>query len=215
MMVGTKALRAGVVACVCTVLCATASAGRATQPDFAGERASADARQVAQWAFESRDTKGRPFAIVDKKDARLFVFHADGRLAGASPALLGLAPGDHAVPGLGNREHGDIRPSERTTPAGRFVSEPGANLSGEHVIWIDYEEGLAIHRLRPAPASQRRAQRLDSATPADNRISLGCVIVPVAFYDSVVRTTLGGRRGVVYVLPETRSARELFGADPG
>lgn len=213
MVFGAKALRAGVVACLCAVTGITAAA-RGT-PDFAGVPASADARYVARWALETRDTKGRPFAVVDKKAARIFVFHANGRLAGASPALFGLAPGDHAVPGLGSREAGDIRPSERTTPAGRFESEPGANLSGEHVIWTDYDEGLAIHRLRPAPAGQRRAQRLDSATPADNRISLGCVIVPVAFYESVVRATLGGRRGVVYVLPETRSARELFGGDPG
>jgi hypothetical protein len=214
-MVSSQALRAAVLACACAVLCATASAGRATQPDFDGAQASDEAHYVAQWALESRDTKGRPFAIVDKKDARVFVFRADGRLAGASPALLGLAPGDHAVRGLGNREPSDIEPDERTTPAGRFASEPGENLSGEHVIWIDYDEGLAIHRLRPAPAGQQRAQRLESPTPTDNRISLGCVIVPAAFYESVLRATLGSRRGVVYVLPETRSARELFGPDPG
>jgi len=214
MLLGAKALRARVVACVCAVLCVTAATARG-KPDFAGETASADARYVAQWALETRDTKGRPFVVVDKTHARVFVFHANGRLAGASAALFGLAPGDHAVRGLGSREAGDIRPSERTTPAGRFESEPGRNLSGEHVIWMDYDEGLAIHRLRPAPVSQQRPQRLASPTPDDNRISLGCVIVPVAFYESVMRATLGSRRGVVYVLPETRPARDVFGGDPG
>jgi hypothetical protein len=207
MVFGAKALCAGVL------LCAGVATASARPADFSGAHASADARHTAQWVLDSRDAKGRPFAIVDKKDARLYVFGADGRLAGASPALLGLAPGDHAVPGLGNRAPGGIQPHERTTPAGRFASAPGRNLSGEPVIWFDYREGLAIHRLRPAPAHERRAQRLASPTPHDNRISLGCVIVPVAFYESVVQPTLGARAGVVYVLPETRSARELFDTD--
>jgi len=212
MVFGAKALRAGVVPCLCAVVAVTAAAaGR--QPDFAGVPASADTRHVAQWALDSRDTQGRPFAVVDKKDARIFVFQAGGRLVGASPALLGLQPGDHAVPGVGQRAPSDIKPHERTTPAGRFASAPGHNLSGEHVIWFDYDEGLAIHRLRPAAERERRPQRLASPTPADNRISLGCVIVPVAFYESVVAPTLGRQRGVVYVLPETRAAREVFGAD--
>ena len=46
--------------------------------------------------------------------------------------------------------------------------------------------------------------------PEDRRISLGCVVVPVAFYESVIAPTLGQSRGVVYVLPESRPAREMF-----
>jgi hypothetical protein len=37
-------------------------------------------------------------------------------------------------------------------------------------------------------------------------------VVPVAFYESVVEPLLGKARGVVYVLPETQSVQELFGA---
>jgi len=179
----------------------------------AGPR-SADARYVAQWAVASRDHKGLPFAIVDKKSAKLFVFASSGRMVGAAPALLGLAPGDHSVPGIGQRDPSQIQPNERTTPAGRFVSAPGRNLSGEDIVWVDYESGFAIHRVRPGDARERRQQRLASATPHDNRVSLGCVVVTVAFYESVVKPTLGTQRGVVYVLPETRPAREMFGASP-
>ena len=150
------------------------------------------------------DARGRPFAIVDKQQARLLVFAADGQLLGAAPALLGLAVGDHAVPGLGRRA-GKIAPHERTTPAGRFESEPGRNHLGEAIVWIDYDASLAIHRLRRAAAQERRAQRLASPSPADNRISLGCIIVDPGFYDAVVAPTLGRQRGVVYVLPESPS----------
>ena len=73
-----------------------------------------------------------------------------------------------------------------------------------------YDAALAIHRLRPAAAHERRPERLASESPADNRISLGCVVVSEVFYDQVVAPTLGRSAGVVYVLPETRALREVF-----
>lgn len=179
--------------------------------DFRGQPASEEARAVAHWSLASGDTRGRPFAVVDKKDARLFVFSANGRLVGAAPALLGLARGDDSAPGVGRKVSTGIPREERTTPAGRFDSEPGHNISGEAIVWIDYDAAVAIHRLRPAAASQRRPQRLASGSAADKRISLGCVVVDEAFYDQVVATTLGRQRGVVYVLPETRDWRAEFG----
>jgi hypothetical protein len=180
-------------------------------PDFAGEAASQDARFVAQWALSSTDNKGLPFAIVDKKAATLFLFDRRGRLLGSTPVLLGLAPGDHAVRGVGELDPARIPPSDRTTPAGRFDSEPGVNLQGEDVVWFDYDAGLAIHRLRPGPSAGQRVQRLASPDTAARRVSLGCVVVPVVFYEQTIAPVLGRQRGVVYVLPETRSAQTMFG----
>ncbi|WP_395055325.1 hypothetical protein [Polaromonas sp.] len=182
--------------------------------DFAGEAASADARYAAALVMASSDNKGLPFVIVDKKDAKLFVFDAGGRLRGASAALLGLASGDRSVPGIGQRPVSQILPAERTTPAGRFLAQPGRNLQGEDVIWVNYSEGLAIHRVRPGNKHEQRRERLASATPDDNRISLGCVVVPVAFYEGVITPLLGRGRSVVYVLPEDSSVYALFGALP-
>ncbi|HEX2010225.1 MAG TPA: L,D-transpeptidase, partial [Roseateles sp.] len=105
-------------------------------------------------------------------------------------------------PGIGQRVLSGIAPQERITPAGRFDSEPGRNLKGEAIVWIDYEAAVAIHRLRPAPPAERRPQRLASDSAEDRRISLGCVVVSAEFYDEVVAPLLGRRRGVVYVLPE-------------
>jgi hypothetical protein len=198
-----------VFAAVAAVL--VAPSARATGLDFAGERPSTDARRVAQWVVGSGDNKGLPFAIVDKKDARLFVFDAGGRVIGATPALLGLAPGDDSLPGVGDKNPSLLKPFERTTPAGRFDSEPGRNHTGEAIVWFDYDAALAIHRLRPGKAHAARTKSLVSPTPADRRASLGCVVVPAAFYDSVVAPTLGRERGVVYVLPEMRPVNEVFG----
>jgi hypothetical protein len=189
----------------CGWLCAVACQAA---PDFADERVSADARYAATWVVAGADHHRQPFAVVDKREARIYVFEAGGRLVGASAVLLGLAPGDFST-GAG-RPPSSLSPSERTTPAGRFASRPGRNDKGEDIVWIDYAASLAIHRLRPAPASERRAARLASPRSDDNRISAGCIVVPVEFYETVVARTLGRGPSTVYVLPESRPVRTLF-----
>ena len=78
--------------------------------NFEREHKSRDAQHVADWVVDSGDNRGMPFAIVDKIDAKVFVFDADGRLRGAAPALLGMARGDDTIPGIGDRKLSDIRP---------------------------------------------------------------------------------------------------------
>lgn len=145
---------------------------------------------------------GRPFAVVDKRAATLAVYDAAGRLIGRAPALLGLTPGDDEPASARGKPPGALGPHERVTPAGRFEAQPGRNLQGERIVWFDYDAHLAIHRLRPAPAQQRRPQRLASADLRERRITLGCVVVDPAFFDTVVLPTLGDGRSLVYVLPE-------------
>ncbi len=171
-----------------------------------------DANDAVGEIVQRADNQGRPFAIVDKRAARLFVFGAKGELIGEKPVLLGLARGDDAASDLASRLPSSLLPAERTTPAGRYSSEPGHNDKGEDIVWIDYNASLAIHRLRPSPPAERRAERLASANPDDKRISFGCVVVPVAFYEEVVRPTLGSTRGMVYVLPEGGAMRDAAAA---
>jgi len=193
-----------------TVAAAGGAAPRPAKPQFGREHASKDAVHIAHWVLDSADHGGLPFAIVDKKAAKVFVFDAEGRLRGATPALLGAAIGDHAVPGIGDRPMSSIRPEERTTSAGRFVATIGRNLKGVDVLWVDYETAISMHRVVTTKPAERRLQRLATPTPADNRISYGCINVPVKFYETVVSPTFTGTSGIVYVLPETRSAREVF-----
>ncbi len=177
-------------------------------------KASAEVRYLGNWIQARNDSGGRPFAIVDKKEARLYVFDEYQTLVGSSVVLTGAMPGDESVPGVGQRAQSSrLARHERTTPAGRFESQPGQNLAGEDIVWFDYDAALAIHRLRPDATHAVRSQRLATATPDDNRASLGCVVVPVAFYERVVRPWLGARRGAVYVLPDKRPVQAWWPSD--
>lgn len=173
--------------------------------------AGQDLHQLTAWISATGNNQGKPFAIIDKKGAMLHVFDAAGISRGSSPVLLGMAVGDDSVPGIGERKMSEIRPAERTTPAGRFVSEPGLNLQGEDIVWIDYESAVSMHRVRASNKADRRLERLATPTPADNRISYGCVNVPAAFYDAHIKPVFGMAPAVVYVLPETRPASAFFG----
>lgn len=179
------------------------AAALAAPPAMPAAPLTADAQRIAQAAVAARDNAGGAFAVVDKKAASVFVFDAKGTLLGASPVLLGLARGDDSVPGIGERPMAKIRPHERTTPAGRFASEPGRNTGGEDIVWVDYDAAISMHRVRTTNKADRRLERLASPTIADNRISYGCINVPAAFYDAYVKPALGQRRGVVYVVPES------------
>ena len=179
---------------------------------FGDEPVSREARQIADWIVDSTDNKGLPFVIVDKVDAKVFVFDNGGRIHGAAPALLGLARGDDSVPGIGDRAFADMPPETRTTPAGRFVASLGMDTSGKDVLWVDYEAAVSLHRVVTNKPMERRLARLATPTPLDNRISYGCINVPKRFYEEVVSPAFTGTHGIVYVLPETRPAREFFGA---
>ena len=142
---------------------------------------------LAQSVLASADQRGMPFAIVDKRAAVMVVFRKDGTSAGQTPVLLGMIPGDRSATGVGDRaQHGRLRPDDRTTPAGRFESEPGRNLAGEPIVWVDYGSALAIHRLRAGASRERRVQGIASKRALDRRLSDGCIVVPEAFYLSVV-----------------------------
>lgn len=194
------------------VAVAGATAIRGRLADFGNEKSSADVRHVANWVADSRNNERMDFIIVDKKYAHVYVFDADARLRAASPILLGSARGDDSVPGIGSRPIAQVRPSERTTPAGRFVAERGRNALGEDVIWVDYNAAVSMHRVRSSNPKERRLERLATPSIEDNRISYGCINVPVAFYESHIRPVFSKHRALVYVLPEIKSAQQVFGS---
>lgn len=185
---------------------------RTRSADFgqASPSPSPEARHIADWIADSRDNANADFIIVDKRDAKAYVFDAEARLRGASPVLLGFAVGDDSVPGIGVRPIAEVRPEERTTPAGRFVAERGRNLKGDDVVWVDYEAAVSMHRVRATKPSERRLERLATPTVDDNRISYGCINVPVAFYEAYVRPTVATRHAIVYVLPDLKPVQQVF-----
>lgn len=184
--------------------------------DFGRQTPSADARHVADWIADAGDNAGRPFVIVDKKAAQLYLFDAAARLQDASRVLLGSALGDESVPGIGERPIEQVRPDERTTPAGRFEARLGRNALGEDVIWVDHAAAVSMHRVRLTDPRERRLQRLASSQVADKRISYGCINVPARFYDRHLRPLFAERSVPIYVLPEVKTVQQVFGTSgPG
>lgn len=187
--------------------CALAGGGRA---DFKLEAASAETSSLADWIVASSDNGRLPFVIVDKRGAMVYVFDAAGSLRGASAALLGQSSGDDSAPGIGTRKLADIKPDERTTPAGRFVASLGHNLHGGEILWVDYDAAISLHPVVTSNPREHRLQRLASATTSDNRISYGCINVPPGFYQNVVSPSFRQSDGIVYILPETRPVSAVF-----
>ena len=174
--------------------------------------ASARVRQLVRWSTATADHQGLPFAVIDKPAARIHVFSSQAQWLGSAPVLLGAAAGDRSAPGIGAKPLAHIRPHERTTPAGRFVTEPGRNLQGDDIVWIDYDAAVSLHRVRSVSAAERRLQRLASPGARDKRISYGCVNAPAAFYNQFIAPWFGRAPGVVYVLPDTEPFATFFEA---
>lgn len=175
---------------------------------------------MADWIASTGDNGGRPYIIVDKVNARLFLFDGGGSVRASVPTLIGAARGDDSVPGIGTRRLAAIRPAERTTPAGRFDATLGHDSSGEDLLWVDYDTAIALHRAsdrKPGHSAKSRVARLESAGIADNRASYGCIGVTTAFFDGFIRPAFQAAGGMVYVLPETRTAKAEFNipAAPG
>jgi hypothetical protein len=178
--------------------------------DLRGEAVSADVQHIADWAVHSGDNKGMPFIIVDKVHAKAAAFDRSGKLLRSTPILIGMGVGDAFEPGVLQMDMHETTPSQRITPAGRYVAEEDLNLAGERVLWVDYDAGIAIHKLPAKKTQQRRHERIRSPNPADHRITYGCINVPVAFYDQVVRRNFRAKGGIVYVLPDSAPVQAVF-----
>lgn len=192
------------------LLCALSLQAQASgSPSAPATDAAALAQRFAQDVVRAADAGGRTIGVIDKPSATLWVFDAQGRPLASSPVLVGQAVGDVAPPDIGTRPLSKVRPHEKVTHAGRFVTEAGRNTQGEDIVWLDYDAALSMHRVRNVPG-ERRSQRLQSASLADKRISFGCVNIPASFYDRYIDPLFSRTPGVVYVLPEIQPVASVF-----
>jgi hypothetical protein len=183
-----------------------ASAADQLPPD---QDVSDTAVELAGWVVATRDSQGYPFAIIDKDAAQILVFGPDGRLRGAASGLFGSAVGDHTAPGVAGLALREIPGRDRTTPAGRFVGGFGPSIDAGRVLWVDYDSAVSIHPVATGVPAERRAERLASPSPNDNRVTHGCINVSPEFYEGIIRPTFE-RGGVFYVLPDRASLAEIF-----
>ena len=180
--------------------------------DFGKADPSPDVRLVANWATHTRDAGGKSFIVIDKKFARVYVFDPKGKLKADSPALMGEYVGDDSSPGVGDKPLSQLKPWEKSTAAGRFVAEPGMNAHHQDVVWVSYDLAMSMHRVIKGLPNEHRAERLASPTYKDNRISNGCINLPVPFYEKVVAPTVRSTGAVIYVIPEVKSIQKVLGA---
>src|SRR5579862_6890746 len=183
---------------------------RAARADFRGISASTEVQRMADWVMASADNGGLSFVVVDKKDAEVFVFDRQGRILGEAPALLGLAVGDDSAPNVGDKPLSAIPPGDRTTPAGRFIAYLGREPGKPNFVWVDYKDNISLHRVVKGRPQDHRLQRLATPTPLDNRITFGCINVPADFFERTVLPAFNGTEGIVYIMPEVKTTRDVF-----
>lgn len=156
---------------------------------------------VVQNIVAQNDNQGKQFIVADKQAGTLTMYTASGQQITSTPTLFGKTKGDSV--------------SSKNTPSGRFETKQ-ANVStegygGSAQVLTQNGQNLqlgdstyAIHRVYTKYASENRQGRLDTPTATDNRISLGCINVPVDFYDTYLNSD---QATVVYVMPETDAGR--------
>lgn len=178
-----------------------------------GNGISHDAKNLSDWISETEDNQDLPFMIIDKKETRVYIFHADGKLYSSTRALMGTMIGDDITPGVGNKKLVDITFEERTTPAGRFGAYLGFSLTKSELLWIDYESGISLHPVITSNRKERRLQRLAGSNTSEHRITYGCINVSDLFYREHVHQIFEITGGIVYILPEIHSILKVFGPE--
>lgn len=184
-------------------------------PPRAAEKAppaprSEAAGRVIAWIGSAGDNRLLPYIVIDKQQARAFLFDGKGKALADAPVLIGIASGDEATPGVGKKSLGELGPAEKTTPAGRFLAKFGWAAGRQRVLWVDYTTSVALHTIPPGHPKERRRERMLSPAADDNRITFGCINVPKAFYSGRVQPLFLKKGGYVYILPDTKSLEEVF-----
>jgi len=78
------------------------------------------------------------------------------------------------------------------------------------VLWISYKDSIAMHPVITSDWREQRKKRLNSPSPADNRITYGCINVSADFYDNHIKPLFANSAGIAYVLPESKQVAEVI-----
>lgn len=173
--------------------------------DFASE----EVRKTVSWVKKNKDNRTLPYAIIDKKNAHIFVFDAKSKIVDHGPVLLGIAKADRIDPKTLKAPLSSIGKKDRVTPSGRYHSVLGPDHRGKEVLWIDPVYAIALHPVANVPG-QRRKTRLQSATAEDNRITWGCINISSPLFKSVLSPLFKPQAGFVYILPESSPVEHLL-----
>ncbi|ASQ90737.1 hypothetical protein CHL67_07185 [Prosthecochloris sp. GSB1] len=171
--------------------------------------ASDEVQKTYRWIEKERDNRKLPFAIIDKKNAHIYVFDDKGKIIDTGPVLLGIAKNDQIDPKTLKKPLSSIGKEDRVTPSGRFQSVIGPDHRGKQVLWVDPQFAIALHPVVNVPG-QNRFTRIESSSADDNRITWGCINVPVPLFKKVITPLFKPKSGFVYILPESDSVEKLL-----
>jgi hypothetical protein len=186
------------------------------------EGMTAEAQTVYRAMAPIAERTGKGFFIADKPGGKIHVFGRDGRLIASSPALYGKTPGDELL------QHGARTLSELNagpiTPAGKYEVRfensdyAGGKLGRLYELGNDnpsYLGGVAVHSVYLGKPSEGRLGRLASDTPADNKISHGCInTAEPVFVGKIVPNIAELDHGLIFILPENPAhAAAMFPAE--
>ncbi len=173
------------------------------------ESASEEVRKTVKWIKKRKDNMKLPYAIIDKKNAHIYIFDPKSKILDSGPVLLGIAKADKIDPKTLNAPLSAIGKNDRVTPSGRYRSIIGKDHKGKEVLWVDTKYAIALHKVANVPG-QKRIVRLNSATSEDNRITWGCINVSVPLFKKVISPLFKPKTGMVYILPEAAPVEQLL-----
>lgn len=177
--------------------------------DFSGVAAPVSVQLVADW--QARSQHGKPFIVAHKAGGALYAFDAKGKLIGKAPALYAKGMGDVVSAESAAKSADEMTDADKITPAGAFAgTKIESDSYGSAIQFVEQEKAvIAIHRVYLGNPKENRQGRLDSATPADNRVSYGCINVPSQFFDGVLAPNFTGDSRVI-VMPENDNVAQFF-----
>lgn len=158
---------------------------------------SQPANVVNSWVRQSHDNNGQRYVIADKAAGTIHIMDAAGNELASAPALYGKRTGDGMS--LGETPAGVFMLHNQSAPRSyggdlqQFATAPNGDI-------------YAVHRVL-TNNNQNRQGRLDSATPNDNRVSLGCINIPADIYNKFLNK---GFQGKLYVLPDQKKLGDVF-----
>jgi len=181
---------------------------RAAVPDVAKAKMSEAAQVTYSAVAPIAKQANKAFMIVDKVNAQLHVFHADGNPILQAPSLLGGDVGD------------TLQGGKKITPAGKFTLKFTADPEYYGGFRYDLAETrqvdgiIAIHAVYTGEASEKRPERLATPTPTDNRISWGCINVSNKnMVDTLIPAKNELNGSLMFVMPENNEGiAQLFPA---
>ena len=137
-------------------------------------------------AYLSEINNKKPFVLVDKPTATVYIYNSSGVLIKDFPCILGKNIGDE----LNTADTNSEIPTNAYTTPGRYtlssnVSSEYKNTYHNRILKLNNSNGLAIHEIYPEEL-EKRTNAINSKTIDDNRLSWGCINIISENYDKYI-----------------------------